>query len=240
MTEKKLRGEIRRSGAKAVADLSGLSAQSLYFDGKINKVVDTVDNRQTVAKKDNISVVIYGDENARGRYAGFAEAEDGTGIEMATSLLDHFDAVGINYKDSLKMVASDATNANTGRENGALAHFQSLVGRTLQFNVCLIHHNELPFKHLTADLGIVTKSDVGLSGPENDPDGWETIGEELSTDLWERPISSYDPIMAPELEELEPAQWKLLSNDAKYMYRICMAATKGERRVQKVIVKVVI
>ena len=183
----------------------------------------------TVSKKDNISVVLYGDKDARGRYAGFAESDNGTGAGITNSICDHFEAVGINYKGSLRMVAADATNANTGREVGALVNFQSVVRRTLQFSVCLIHHNELPFKHLTHRLKIVTKSEGGLSGPANDPH-WKTIGEELSEDMSGRDIASYTPIVAPDMEELEPEQWKLLSNDAKYLYRICIAATKGKQQ----------
>eukprot|EP00116_Pleurobrachia_bachei_P016812 sb/3477074/ len=83
MTEKK--GQVNRSGARAVAEMSGLSAESLYLDGKRKKVVDMTDNRRMAeSKKDSISVVLYGDKDARDRYVGFAESDDGIGIGMAT------------------------------------------------------------------------------------------------------------------------------------------------------------
>ena len=75
---------------------------------------------------------------------------------MALALTDYWDVRGITWKDSIVMVAADATNSNTGCHKGAMTHLQSMARRTLQFNVCLIHENELPLRHLFEELKITT------------------------------------------------------------------------------------
>ena len=155
---------------------------------------------------------------------GHARAEDGTGVVVASSVVNHLDDMKIDKK-CMRVVSGDSTNPNTGRGEGALAHMQSMMGRTLQWNVCLLHHGELPLKKLTKFLGIITTSNSTMTGPALDPT-WPTIGEELSTDLWSKPVASFEPIDV-ELQELDEAAIQKLSNDAKYTYRICFAATKG-------------
>ena len=50
--------------------MKGQDIHSAYFDGKRNLVMDVEDGRQTTKKNDNISIVLYGDELAKGKYAG--------------------------------------------------------------------------------------------------------------------------------------------------------------------------
>ena len=70
VTERKLRAEMYRSGKRALSSLEGQAIHSAYFDGKRNLVMDVEDGRQTTKKNDNISIVLYGDELAKGKYAG--------------------------------------------------------------------------------------------------------------------------------------------------------------------------
>jgi len=50
--------------------------------------------------------------------------------------------------DDLIGICCDGENTNTGTENGILRRFEIALGRPLHWFVCLLHFNELPFRHL--------------------------------------------------------------------------------------------
>ena len=50
--------------------------------------------------------------------------------------------------DTTEVLGSDATPPMTGWKGGSLAHFQRMLHRALFLAICLIHHLELPLKHL--------------------------------------------------------------------------------------------
>eukprot|EP00116_Pleurobrachia_bachei_P006728 sb/3466990/ len=145
-------------------------------------------------------------------YGGNRMSPDGTGAAVSSTVVDYCVDHGVNTHNVV-VIAADSTSANTGNEEGSMAHMQSLLGRTLQWNVCLLHHVHLPMKKLFLELGIETKS-----GPEGDPT-WTIIGEEMSTNLWERPIAKYQPIDCC-IEELSAEQLRRLSSDAQYTLHI--------------------
>lgn len=224
LTERKLRGEVRRTGERALQGLQGQQVHAAYFDGKINTHLTAEDGRLREKRDENISVVVYGGPEEEERYVGYAVAENGTGIAVASSVLNHLDEYQLAWQGELRMVGADATNSNTGGRNGALALLQTMSRRTLQWNICLLHHNELPLRHLFGLVGIVTKSGAALTGPP----GSFNIGELLTTPVWERPVGEYE-IIEVELPELSEEQIRGLSNDARYLYLICRAVTRGKR-----------
>ena len=227
LTQRKLRGEMVRAGESAVEDLEGQVVHTVCFDGKKNTVKNREEGGQQVTERnENITIIAYGHELAKPRYVGYAVAKDSSGVGVTTALTSYMDLRKIEWEKTLRMAIVDGTNSMTGRMGGAVAHLQSMARRTLQLNVCLIHHVELPLRHLFEKSGIVTKSGSLLTGPEGDAT-WDTIGEDLGTDVWTRPLADYQPIPA-DIVELEEAQWRSLSNDAQYLYRICIALTKGK------------
>ena len=228
LTAKKLRGEADRSGRRNVDLLNGKAPVALYYDGKRNKV-DSYDEEGsfTSAIEDNITIVFFDDKDAEQEYGGYRPSPDGTGAAVSSTVVDYCKDHGV-HTDRVVVIAADSTSANTGNGDGSMAHMQSLLGRTLQWNVCLLHHVQLPMKHLFVKLGVKTQSNNTRSGPEGDPT-WCTIGEEMGTDLWERPIAQYQPIDCA-IEELDDEQLRRLSSDAHYTYLICLAVTKGNKK----------
>eukprot|EP00116_Pleurobrachia_bachei_P007416 sb/3467678/ len=235
LTAKKLRGEADRSGRRNVELLNGKSPVALYYDGKRNKV-DSYDEEGSFQSdiEDNITIVLFDSKDSEQEYGGYRMSPDGTGAAVSTTVVDYCVDHGVNTHNVV-VVAADSTTANTGNGEGSLAHMQSLLGRTLTWNVCLLHHVQLPMKHLFVELGIETKSDNTRAGPVGDPT-WTTIGEEMSTSLWERPIAKYQPIDCC-IEELSTEQLRRLSSDAQYTYLICLAVTKDATEFPENLVK---
>ena len=69
-----------------------------------------------------------------------------------------------NSIESLSVLVCDSTNNNnTGKRNGIIRKLEESLGRPLQWLVCLLHFNELPFRKYFATVDIGTTTD--LSSP---------------------------------------------------------------------------
>ena len=66
---------------------------------------------------------------------------------------------------TLDIVGTDGTRVNTGKWSGAIRTLEELLGRPLQWVICLLHTNELPLRHVFTNLDGTTKSPDSFSGP---------------------------------------------------------------------------
>ena len=87
----------------------------------------------------------------------------------------------------------------------------------MQWNICLLHCNELPLRHLIQVVDGKTSGPNTLTGP---------IGKVLPT-CEQLPVINFRKINA-ELIDIPPAIYKDLSNDQKYLFRIVNAIIAGE------------
>lgn len=87
------------------------------------------------------------------------------------------------------------------------------VKRPLQWGVCLLHFNELPFRHLFQTLDWKTVGPKSISGP---------IGRQLNG-CEKLPVVNFDSIQCviPEIDR------KLLSKDQQYLFDISTAIKSG-------------
>ena len=68
-------------------------------------------------------------------------------------------------EQKLKIVGSDGTPVMTGKSKGFIASLETLIGRPLQWVICLLHLNELPLRHVFQKLdGVISEPD-SFSGP---------------------------------------------------------------------------
>ena len=98
-------------------------------------------HRQTVIEK---HYVIVGEPN--GFYLSHVMPEDGTGYKIATSVYSAIKDTALEQK--LKIVGSHGTAVMTGKSKGLIASIETLIGRPLQWVICLLHLNELPLRHV--------------------------------------------------------------------------------------------
>ncbi|GBL94047.1 hypothetical protein AVEN_185019-1 [Araneus ventricosus] len=84
----------------------------------------------------------------------------------------------------LEVVGCDDTVTSTGWKNGVIHRIENNVGRPLQWIICLLHFNELPFCHIFQHIDGQTARSKSFSWP---------IEQQLS--CYEKlPVVDYEPI----------------------------------------------
>lgn len=86
--------------------------------------------------------------------------------------------------DNLLAIGSDGTNVNTGTHGGIIRQLEEQIGQPLQWLICLLHFNELPFRAYMKSL------DGATSGPNNFNG---IIGKEISN-LKMEPVKEFKKI----------------------------------------------
>ncbi|GBM71590.1 hypothetical protein AVEN_212941-1 [Araneus ventricosus] len=117
---------------------------------------------------------------------------------------------------NLSVIGCDGTNVNTGWKGGVIRLLETYVGRQLQWNICMLHANELPLRHLIREMDGCTKGPYSYSG---------AIGL-LLKDCEKTPVVKFDQIDCT-LQSLDLKDTKKLSTDQQYLYRICLAIKEG-------------
>ena len=59
------------------------------------------------------SIVIFQNQEAEAEMVGHARADDGSGVVVASSVVNHLEEMKID-KECMRIVSGDSTNANTG------------------------------------------------------------------------------------------------------------------------------
>ena len=92
-----------------------------------------------------------------------ADADEKAAKKIANPIYDWL--LVRNLLGDLVMIRGDSTSTITGAVGGAIQHIEKLLGRKCHWNVCMIHINELPLRHLviTIDGKYIPKQ--GWTGP---------------------------------------------------------------------------
>ena len=189
---------------------------SIFVDGRKDAAMAMVDvngnyHRQTVIEE---HCVIVGEPN--GFYLSHVMPEDGTGYKIATSVYSAIKDTALEQK--LKIVGSDGTAVMTGKSKGFIALLETLIGRPLQWVICLLHLNELPLRHVFQNLDGVTSRPDSFSGP---------IGRQLNGAVSEWKVVKFKSIPNPKFPVISKSLMDDLSSDQYYAYRICSAVILG-------------
>lgn len=127
-------------------------------------------------------------------------------------MIDYFDDNKIEL-DELIAFGCDGTSVNTGINTGILRRMEEFIGRPLHHIVCLLHTNELPFRHL------FIKVDGDTSGPTSFKGA---IGRSLP-ECHTQPLVAFDLInVNVSFPVLNEKTRKDLSRDQSYLYNICL------------------
>ena len=168
--------KIRRERKKARVETLELqrslegSLQGLYFDGKRNV---TLQSGKKKVVEEHISLV----SEPGSKYIGHVTPSGGLAIDLADSILQFLEANNYDLTQ-LKVVGADGTAHNTGHIGGAITLLENRLGKSLQWQICLLHFNELPLRHLILHLDGTTSGPNSFTGP---------IGKQLKT-CEEKPI----------------------------------------------------
>lgn len=112
-------------------------------------------------KEEHISLV----QEPGGKYLGLGHLTPprATGSEIANSIFCYLENNNFDY---VKLVAIGCvgTPTNTGWKNGVIRNLELKLGRPLQWFICLLHFNELPFRHLFESVDGDTTGPTSFSG----------------------------------------------------------------------------
>lgn len=121
-------------------------------------------------------------------------------------------------EDSLLALVCDGTVLNTGKHNGIIRQIEQSVRRPVQWLICLLHTNELPFrKYLSLLDGGCTTGPSTSTGE---------ITSALIFDPEDLPLAEFQPIPGKVLDVSDSVK-NDLSTDQKYFLEACLAVQGG-------------
>ncbi|GBL88972.1 hypothetical protein AVEN_255140-1 [Araneus ventricosus] len=66
---------------------------------------------------------------------------------------------------NLSVIGCDGASVNKGWKGGVIRLLETYIGRPLQWNISVLHTNELPLRHLILEMDGCTKGPYSYSGP---------------------------------------------------------------------------
>ena len=190
---------------------------ALYFDGKKDATITRVqkgDKFYTITVIEDHYVIL---EEPGSAYLGHEVPYSGHGISLGLTMFRFCKSKG--WDATLMVAGVDGCNVNVGNEEGALAYLEKLLGKPLQWFICMLHGVELPLRALIKKLDGGTSGPSSLKGP---------IGSTLEEDLTELEVVAFKKIPNPDFPVLEESVVEDLSKDQKYTYKVSHAIIKGD------------
>lgn len=160
-------------------------------------------------KEEHISLV----QEPGGKYLGHLTPPRATGSEIANSIFCYLENNNFDYV-KLVAIGCDGTATNTGWKNGVIRNLELKLGRPLQWFICLLHFNELPFRHLFESVDGDTTGPTSFSGQ---------IGKKL-TDCEKLPVANFETINSEEINVTKTD----LGKDQQYLLNIYRTVKTGE------------
>lgn len=105
-------------------------------------------------REDHISLIM----ETESKFLGYTVPQFGTS-ECIEQTITYFFTESKISTDCLVAVGCDGTNVNVGKEGGVIRLLERRLDKPLQWIICLLHMNELPFRHLFQHI------DGSTSGP---------------------------------------------------------------------------
>lgn len=182
------------------------------FDGKQDLTFAEMSGVRRSIKEEHYVIVSFPNNN----YIDHVVPETGKAADIANKILSVI--ANTNSASTLQAVVCDGTVNNTGKNNGVIRRLEEGIARPLQWLVCLLHTNELPFrKYISAIDGGCTRGPSSSSG---------AIMSALDFDPKDLPIAKFKAIPGKVLEVNDEVK-NDLSTDQIYLLRACLAVQQG-------------
>ena len=183
----------------------------LYFDGRKDVTLVKDDVTKHVQKRTEEHYVLV--EQPGDRYIGHVSPNSGSARNIFEAITDS--GIALN---SITVVGCDGTNVNTGRNGGVIRLIEQHIGMPVQWVVYMMHINELPLRHLFAEIDGPTSGPNAFKGP---------IGKRLTALPTSCDVVEYAIVESPNLPALSESEICDLSTDQKYLYLITQAIATG-------------
>ena len=208
------RGKITKGEVKVI---NSRPIRGFYYDGK---------NTATLIKllgksgkffprsviQDHYAIIKEPD----GIFLGHVTPDSGQGISIAVAIFCFLKARG--WEKDIVVIGCDGTNTNVGNVKGSIQYLEKLLGHSLEWNICLLNANELPFRAEFALYDGKTSGPSSFKGP---------LGKELQQDLTSRKPIRFAPIKNSEFPQLPEDVATDLSSDQEYLYDMSWAVIEG-------------
>ena len=150
------------------------------------------------------------------RYLGHFSPSSGTAKNIANSLEFCKDKqIDIN---KIQAIGCDGTNTNVGWKTGVIRRLEEKFKRPLHWNICQLHGNELPLRHLLIQLDGKTSGPTQFTGP---------VGKLLNETRFENlQVVNFQPIPAETIDINEEYRADL-SSDQKYLLEMYRAVSSS-------------
>ena len=148
-----------------------------------------------------------------GEYLTHVTPTTGHGRAIAQELVAVIRERGIN----LTVMGMDGTAVNTGVHNGVIRIVEQELEEVVQHIICLLHLNELPFRHEFCEVDGVTSGPDAFKGK---------IGKDVAKDVWKDPIVNF-PTVKGKMPILSEEQLKDTSRDQCLVYHLGHALQSG-------------
>ena len=120
---------------------------SLYLDGRKNRILlmEELETKRTRREVIEEHVTVLAEPGSR--YLGHCLPSSGTAKNIANSLIEFFKDKQIDL-NKIQAIRCDGTNSNVGWKTGVIRRLEEKFKRPLHWNICQLHGNELPLRHL--------------------------------------------------------------------------------------------
>lgn len=210
----------RKSGRVKIQHKKKEDIIALYFDGRKDKTL-TLEERQDEKGCLSIHQVNKFEEHISlvnepgSEYLDHVTPDGGTAAAISECLMNS----GLKT-ESLLAIGCDGTPVNTGTKGGAIKLIEDSLNRPLQWLICLLHFNELPFRHIFKHLDGETSGPKAFKGK---------IGRKIGESVSNLPVENFEPIPVEDAEKFHEHYSGLdLSKDQKYILNIWYAVSSGK------------
>ena len=124
-----------------------IMVNGVYVDGRKDSTLRTIQNENNTYSKETILEehhVVVGELG--GFYFTHLTTADEKGATTAKALKECLDSTDL--KEKLVVIGTDGTASMTGQHAGFIRSLELLLKNPLQWSICLLHCNELPFRHV--------------------------------------------------------------------------------------------
>ena len=157
-------------------------------------------------------------EEPGGDYLTHLTPDGGKGRDIANAILAWLE--NCSQLDWIEIVGGDSTAVNTGAFTGGIHEIEVGLGRKVLWAICFLHINELPLRHLIAEIDGPTNSDHTFSGPIGKEIGKNVEDLEINPNF-QRIISGENLVVLPDHILAD------LSTDQKYGYMMATMIRSG-------------
>jgi hypothetical protein len=154
------------------------------------------------------------------RYLTHITPEEGTGAKGTADKVIEF-LSEVKQLENVQVVGGDSTSSNTGWRDGAIHHIEDGKSEKVVWDICMLHTNELPLRHIMKDQGMETSGANTFTGE---------LGQLVKDDVHDFEVNeSFEKLdFAADLRDIPEEIIADLSGDQKYLYKIVKMIITGE------------